>query len=119
MNRATHAALLTLLLAPIESISFAAQFQVSLPKLFAEQSTGKNITSYWISEKLDGVRAIWDGQTLRFKSGRVITAPAWFTAGFPNSALDGELWLGRQQFEALSRIVRRQQPNDGVAASNF
>lgn len=47
--------------------------------------------AYWVSEKLDGVRAIWDGKTLRFRSGRPIHAPAWFTAGLPAHPLDGEL----------------------------
>jgi DNA ligase 1 len=67
---------------------------------------------YWISEKLDGARAVWDGQQLRFRGGRPIAAPAWFTQGFPARALDGELWLGRGQFERLSGIVRRDIPDD-------
>lgn len=67
---------------------------------------------YLVSEKLDGVRAVWDGQQLRFRSGRVIHAPAWFTADFPSHPLDGELWMGRQSFERLSAAVRRQDPND-------
>jgi DNA ligase-1 len=67
---------------------------------------------YWVSEKLDGVRAVWDGEQLRFRSGRPIMAPAWFTRGFPTRALDGELWLGRGQFERLSGIVRKDIPDD-------
>lgn len=62
---------------------------------------------YWVSEKLDGVRALWDGQVLRFRSGRLIAAPAWFTAAWPTQALDGELWMGRQTFDRLSGAVRR------------
>lgn len=68
---------------------------------------------YWVSEKLDGVRALWDGQRLRFRSGRPVAAPAWFAAALPREALDGELWLGRGQFERLSGIVRKNQPSDG------
>lgn len=67
-------------------------------------------TAYWVSEKLDGVRAHWDGQALRFRSGRPIPAPAWFVAALPRRALDGELWLGRGRFEALAAIVRREVP---------
>ncbi|MBK1679785.1 DNA ligase [Rhodocyclus tenuis] len=67
-------------------------------------------SAYWVSEKLDGVRAFWDGTTLRFRSGRAIAAPAWFTAALPPHPLDGELWLGRGQFDALSAIVRREPP---------
>ncbi|HJW04288.1 MAG TPA: DNA ligase [Azospira sp.] len=71
-----------------------------------------DVSAYWISEKYDGVRAIWDGRILRFRSGRIVPAPAWFLAGLPQEALDGELWLGRGQFDALSAIVRREQPDE-------
>lgn len=66
--------------------------------------------NYWVSEKLDGVRAIWDGDTLRFRSGRVIVAPQWFVAALPAQALDGELWMGRRSFDRLSGLVRRETP---------
>ncbi|MGH7816203.1 MAG: DNA ligase, partial [Candidatus Binatia bacterium] len=50
---------------------------------------------YLVSEKYDGVRAVWDGKVLRFRSGRAAPAPAWFIAKLPQEALDGELWLAR------------------------
>lgn len=68
--------------------------------------------AYWISEKLDGVRAIWNGRVLRFRSGRRVPAPAWFLAGLPKEPLDGELWLGRGRFDELSGVVRKAQPID-------
>jgi DNA ligase-1 len=71
-----------------------------------------NPADYLVSEKLDGVRAQWDGTSLRFRSGRPMVAPAWFLAGLPAVALDGELWLGRHSFDALSAIVRREVPVD-------
>lgn len=67
---------------------------------------------YLVSEKLDGVRALWDGTTLRFRSGRPVAAPAWFLAALPKEPLDGELWLGRRRFDELSGAVRRAQPVD-------
>lgn len=67
---------------------------------------------YWVSEKLDGVRAVWDGRELRFRSGRRIPAPDWFIAGLPPQPLDGELWLARGRFDELSGIVRKAQPVD-------
>ena len=67
---------------------------------------------YWVSEKLDGVRAYWDGKALYFRSGNAASAPAWFTRDFPARPLDGELWLGRGGFERLSGIVRKSQPVD-------
>jgi DNA ligase-1 len=68
---------------------------------------------YLVSEKLDGVRALWDGERLRFRGGGTVSAPAAFLAGLPRGqALDGEMWLGRDRFDALSAIVRREQPVD-------
>ena len=61
-----------------------------------------------MSEKLDGVRAYWDGQRLTSRNGLVFSAPDWFVAGFPPFALDGELWLGRGQFEQTVSIVNTQ-----------
>ncbi len=65
---------------------------------------------YWVSEKHDGVRAQWDGRTLRFRGGGIVPAPAWFTAGFPSVPLDGELWIARGRFDALSGTVRKIEP---------
>ena len=70
------------------------------------------ISAYWVSEKLDGVRAVWDGHVLRYRSGRLVPAPAWFVAALPAEPLDGELWLGRDRFDELSAIVRKTQPID-------
>jgi DNA ligase-1 len=67
---------------------------------------------FLVSEKFDGVRALWDGRQLRFRSGLPVSAPAWFVDRLPPTPLDGELWLGRGQFEALSGTVRRAQPHD-------
>lgn len=69
-------------------------------------------TRCFVSEKYDGVRALWDGRTLRHRSGRTVSAPASFLAALPALPLDGELWLGRGRFEALSAIVRRSEPRD-------
>lgn len=72
-----------------------------------------DVSRYLVSEKLDGVRAIWDGQSLRFRSGNEVHAPHWFLAALPKQPLDGELWMGRGSFEILSGIVRREIPDDG------
>ncbi|NCC28707.1 MAG: DNA ligase [Gammaproteobacteria bacterium] len=74
-------------------------------------SPGIDLADYLVSEKLDGVRAYWDGRRLVTRGGLVIQAPAWFTAGFPDVALDGELWRGRGLFATLSGTVRRLEPD--------
>ncbi len=75
---------------------------------------GENVdpAAYLVSEKYDGVRAIWDGKTLRFRSGRTVNAPDWFIAKLPAEKLDGELWLARGGFEQLSGYVRKSTPLD-------
>lgn len=67
---------------------------------------------YWVSEKLDGVRGYWDGRQLLTRGGTVIPAPAWFTAGWPEHPLDGELWAGRGRFAEAVSAVRSQSPAD-------
>ncbi|EHR70913.1 ATP dependent DNA ligase-like protein [Burkholderiales bacterium JOSHI_001] len=68
---------------------------------------------FLVSEKLDGVRALWTGSQLLSRGGLVLSAPDGFLRGLPAGvALDGELWLGRGRFDATSAAVRRQQPRD-------
>lgn len=71
-----------------------------------------DVADYWVSEKYDGIRAYWDGRRLLTRSGNVVHAPAWFTAGWPGTPLDGELWIGRGEFEAVASTVRDRTPND-------
>lgn len=82
------------------------------PLLARNAPAGIDPRPYLVSEKLDGVRALWDGQALRFRSGRVVAAPAWFLAQLPKQSLDGELWTERRGFDAVSGCVRRSQPVD-------
>ena len=72
-----------------------------------------DIGDYWVSEKLDGVRARWDGSHLVSRGGYHFSAPSWFIEGFPEEPLDGELWIGRGQYEEVSAVVRKMTPHDG------
>ena len=80
--------------------------------LAQDASAGVDPAGHLVSEKYDGVRAFWDGRQLRFRSGREVAAPRWFVERLPPLPLDGELWLGRGTFDALSAAVRRVQPLD-------
>lgn len=80
--------------------------------LATEYRPGIQVADYWVSEKLDGVRGRWDGHALYTRGGERIATPAWFTAGWPRQPLDGELWLGRNQFEATSSLIRSGKPQD-------
>tara|TARA_R110002110_G_scaffold3043_2_gene15442 strand:- start:494 stop:1336 length:843 start_codon:yes stop_codon:yes gene_type:complete len=74
---------------------------------------GVGLENYWISEKLDGVRAYWNGRAFLSRNGNVYPAPDWFVADFPDVSLDGELWMGRQRFAELSGAVRKRVPVHG------
>ena len=93
----------------VATTSFAAPPPILLANVLSPQV---DVTQYLVSEKYDGVRAIWDGKMLRFRSGRTVAAPAWFIAKLPPEALDGELWLARDRFDELSGIVRKAVPVD-------
>jgi DNA ligase-1 len=69
-------------------------------------------TGWWLSEKLDGVRAYWDGEQFLSRLGNKFHAPDWFVQRFPDVPLDGELWLGRKMFQRAVSIVRRQDKSE-------
>jgi DNA ligase-1 len=112
----TRRHLLGLALAPAFApvISRARPARADTPPLLlaTEAPADADPTGFLMSEKYDGVRAFWDGAALRFRSGLPVAAPAWFVARLPAVPLDGELWLARGRFEALSGIVRRHAPED-------
>ncbi|GGQ31270.1 ATP-dependent DNA ligase [Shewanella litoralis] len=85
----------------------------TLPKpeiqLASHYAADLDVTDYLVSEKLDGVRGYWTGKQMLTRSGRTVDLPATFTQGFPQYPIDGELWLGRGQFEQISALVRRQE----------
>jgi DNA ligase-1 len=66
-----------------------------------------DVANYWVSEKFDGVRGYWDGTQMKSRQGNIIQTPLWFVDTLPKTPLDGELWLGRGQFDRLSGIIRR------------
>ena len=73
----------------------------------------ENITGWYMSEKLDGIRAYWDGKQLLSRKGHLIHAPKYFTKDLPNFELDGELWSKRSEFEYISSVVRDKKPSKG------
>ena len=70
-----------------------------------------NITNWFMSEKLDGIRGYWDGKHLLTRKGIPIYAPKWFLANFPPFELDGELWSTRNDFEFILSTVLTKIPS--------
>ena len=71
-----------------------------------------DLAGWWMSEKLDGVRAWWTGREFLSRQGNVYCAPDWFVAGLPSLPLDGELWLDRKTFQRTVSIVRRHDQSE-------
>ena len=53
----------------------AATPDIMLATVYRQQN---DVTQFWVSEKLDGVRARWDGKQFISRGGNVFIAPAWF-----------------------------------------
>lgn len=98
------------------------------------------VTSYYMSEKLDGIRAFWDGGIctglgcadvpwanttkhgrylippmatgLWTRLGQPIQAPKWWLEKLPAVPLDGELTMGRETWQELSSCVKCLKPDD-------
>ena len=108
----------------LDSCLLALIFTFSVAPLFATEFAppplmlanvyrdGISLKEYWVSEKLDGVRAYWDGTKFLTRGGERIVAPSWFTDGWPTMPLDGELWMARGQFSQTVSIVRQMTPSD-------
>jgi len=81
--------------------------------MLAKTYAGQKISGWLVSEKLDGVRAIWTGSELLSRNGKIFHAPAWFTDQLPvGVVLDGELFLSRQKFQTCVGYVRKKNPVD-------
>lgn len=80
--------------------------------LAGRYTPGIHLADYWVSEKLDGVRGHWTGTQLVTRGGLPLAVPTWFTSGWPNVPMDGELWAGRGRFAQAVSTVRRETPDD-------
>jgi len=97
-----------------------------------------NISGWYISEKLDGMRCLWDGGITRgtlassvpwanttkdkreftstglwTRKGKPIFAPDWWLDSLPSYPLDGELFVGRGERQTTMSYCRKHTPLDG------
>ena len=111
-------------LAPVAPTGASVPAQVAAPKvapvakpqevsvMLAHSWEGQDPSGWWMSEKLDGVRALWTGFRLVTRLGNEIHAPVWFTDALPPFALDGELFMGRGRFQDCVSAVRTLVPDE-------
>src|SRR5207248_5124968 len=97
---------------PVKAASGTAKDTTPTLLLAESWDNERDLRGWWMSEKLDGVRAFWDGKQFLSRQGNVYHAPDWFLAGLPDTPLDGELWIDRKQFQRTVSIVRRQDKSD-------
>ena len=113
LPRRTFAVLLVLIGFMASAPIVAAE--VASPIILASvYHAGIALDDYWVSEKYDGVRGYWDVEKLLTRSGATVHPPAWFTAGWPKTPMDGELWVGRGEFDAASATVRQQVADEAA-----
>ncbi len=95
------------------SVPVVNNVKKEVPPLLLAETWDKSINpiNYLLSEKLDGVRAYWNGKDFISRQGNIYHAPTWFKADMPPFELDGELFVGRKQFQKTVSIVRRQDQN--------
>lgn len=96
-----------------------------------------SVAGMMMSEKLDGMRALWLPETkglsieeipfanrerdkrehvatgLWSRYGKIIHCPSTFTERLPPFPLDGELWIDRGRFQGLMSIVKELKPGFG------
>ncbi|NLS12662.1 DNA ligase [Vibrio sp. SM6] len=87
---------------------------VPIVTLASEYDADIRLADYWMSEKLDGIRAFWNGYALLTRSGKPIHAPTWFTEPLPEFPLDGELWIARNAFNDVQKTVLDNEPDDAA-----
>lgn len=98
------------------SWSGAQAIDIMLPVVYED---GVDVSGWLMSEKLDGVRGYWDGRRLLSKNGTPFYPPQDFTRNFPDFAVEGEIWGGRNTFEKTIGIVKKQAAHDGWLALKF
>lgn len=77
-----------------------------LNKISEQEIQKKNFNGYLMSEKLDGVRGIWEAGKFKTRQDNPIHTPFYFTYNFPSFKLDGELWIARAKFDEVSALIR-------------
>lgn len=67
---------------------------------------GMNEIGWWMSEKFDGIRALWTGEKMYSRNGKEIKLPQSLLSELPSFPLDGELWLGYGLYQDAVSLSR-------------
>ena len=84
-----------------------------------EGNPNEDVIGWWMSEKYDGYRAIWNGRCFKSRTNNKFSVPRWFSQMMPQGvALDGELWMGRGKFNKCG-LFRRIRPKNTAARKEW
>ena len=96
-----------------DELKIAEPAEYDVAAMLAKNYEGKDPTGWWHSEKLDGVRALWTGKRMLSRNNKEYILPKFFSRLLPiDIPLDGELFIGREQFQKTVGVVRRKTPNE-------
>lgn len=98
---------------------FCLNFIFAKDIMLLNEYKDENLSGWYISEKLDGVRGVWDGKELKSRGGYKFNYPSNFTACFPSNALDGELYTKKGDFENITSITSKMSENDAWSKIKF
>jgi len=84
------------------------EIKLQKPKVYQGD---EDISNWFMSEKLDGIRGYWNGKEFQTRKGNIIYTPGWFTINYPPFELDGELWSERNNFEFIQSTVLDKSPS--------
>lgn len=77
-------------------------------------------TGWWMSEKLDGIRAYWDGKQMFSRTGKLLYVPQHLLDLLPAGVkLDGELYAGRGRFQHCVSVVRTEDYSKDWASIRY
>lgn len=71
---------------------------------------GTNPAGFYLSEKFNGVRALWNGSNYISKNGNIFAVPDYLKAGMPETFIDGELYCGN--LGRMAGLCRKKTPID-------
>jgi len=61
----------------------------------------EDVCGWFVSEKLFGCRAYWDGKEMWTRKGKIVQIPKSWKLKLPTDIhLDGEIYAGRENFDA-------------------
>lgn len=81
---------------------------------------GEDVTGWYLTEKFDGARGYWDGQTLWSRGGKAIEIPDKWRSSLPAGiALDGELFAGYGCSRRVATAIRYGCFIDGMTFMVF